>query len=103
MKSQGEAINHFNGVRLRVVGEGDLQVNVFALDDSNPTIVVAPVETLIPYPMVTITQREPTLLMNVRQQRMSIEFKVTEINEWFEIGRVIVFTRPLFSSFPGRG
>ena len=100
MKSRGESINHFNGCRLRVIGEGDLQVAVYApLGDNQDSLV----ETLIPYGMSPGTSRQPTLLMNTRQQRASLEIKVTEIDEWFQINRLVVFVKPLFTQFPGRG
>lgn len=101
--SRGEAINHFNGVRIRVVGAGDLQVNVYSLDDVGETPSDTPVEVLVPYTMSANTNRQPTLLANTKEQRASFEFKVTEINEWFQIERIVVFMKPLYTSFVGRG
>jgi len=102
MKSQGEAINHFNGLRIRVIGSGDLQVNAYALsgDEDDPDILV---ETFLPYAMSSATPRQPTLLANVKQQRASFEIKVTEFGEWFQVQRIVIFAKPLFSQFPGRG
>lgn len=100
MKSHGEAINHFNGLRLRVIGSGDLQVFTYAVGgDETDTLV----ETVLPYTMASTTKIQPTLLMNSKEQRLSIEIKITEINEWFQIQRMVLFYRPLFSQVPGRG
>lgn len=96
VSTQGEAINHFNGVRLRVIGSGDLQVTAWALQEVSS-------EVLVPYAMQTTTKIQPTLLMNVREHRVSLEIKVTEINEWFDIGRIILFSKPLYTSVVGRG
>jgi hypothetical protein len=100
MKSRGESINHFNGVRLRVIGDGDLQVAAYRPGGENTDILD---ETLIPYPMVSPTSNQPVLGMNVRRQRISLEIKVEEINEWFQINRLVVFYKVLFTSFVGRG
>jgi hypothetical protein len=102
MKSRGESINHFNGLRIRVIGNGDLQVNVYAIsgNESSPDVLV---ETLLPYTMTSATPKQPTLLANVRQQRASFEVKVTEFGEWFQVQRIVVFAKPLFSQYPGRG
>lgn len=102
MKSRGDAINHYNGLRLRVIGAGSLQVNSYAFsgDNDNPDVLV---ETLVPYTMASATKVEPTLLMNAKEFRLSIEVKVTEINEYFEIQRMVVFMKPLFTGVPGRG
>ena len=100
MRSRGESINHFNGVRLRVIGSGDLQVGVYAPYGDDQDLLV---ETIPVYTMSTVTNQQPALLMNTRQQRASLEIKVTEINEWFQINRIVVFAKPLWTSFVGRG
>lgn len=94
--SQGEAINHFNGVRMRVVGAGSLQVTSWSLQEASS-------EVLLPYTMQASTKIQPTLLMNSREHRVSLEIKTTEINEWFNIGRIIIFSKPLYTSVVGRG
>jgi hypothetical protein len=100
MKSQGESINHFNGVRVRVVGSGNLDVAAYVQNGMNTDSLD---QTLVPYAMSTATHRQPTLGLNVKKQRMSLEIKITEINEWFAINRLIVYMKPLYTSFPGRG
>lgn len=100
MRSRGESINHFNGARFRVIGEGNLQVATYSPGGDNTDILV---ETLLPYAMSVTTDRQPTLGMNGRQQRLSLEIKVTEIDEWFQINRIVVFMKPLYTSFVGRG
>lgn len=100
MKSQGESINHFNGVRLRVLGSGNLDVAAYIQNGMNSDLLS---QTLNPYVLSSATHRQPTLGLNVRKQRMSLEIKVTDINEWFAINRLVVFMKPLYTSFPGRG
>lgn len=100
MESHGESINHFNGVRLRVIGNGNLRVATYQQGGDNTDVLN---QTLVPYVMSTSTSRQPTLGMNGRKQRLSLEIKITDINEWFQINRLVVFMKPLYSSFPGRG
>jgi hypothetical protein len=102
MASKGDGINHFNGVRFRLVGVGNLQINAYASsgEESNPDILV---ETAIPYTMTATTKQQPVILLNCKESRLSIEFKVTEFGEYFEVQRLILFMKPLFTSVPGRG
>src|SRR5262245_46961632 len=100
MKSNGESINHFNGVRMRVLGSGNLDVAAYIQNGMDSDLLN---QTLVPYAMSSATHRQPTLGLNVVKQRMSLEIKVTEINEWFAINRLIVYMKPLYTSFPGRG
>lgn len=96
MRSQGEAINHFNGMRLRVTGAGNLQVTAWSFQEASS-------EVILPYAMQASTKIQPTLLMNSKEHRISIELKTTEINEWFNIGRIIIFSKPIYTSVVGRG
>lgn len=84
---------HFNAVRMRVVGEGTLRTTMRSLDDVNnatlPTITLA-----------SLTNREPTILANFRDQRAQVEVKMTGINEYFNISRIIVYHKQLASGYP---
>lgn len=91
--SSGEVITHFNGVRMRVVGSGSLLMSLHSLDDVNS-------QTLVPFTLAATTNREPFRLANFMEQRASLEFKTTQINEWFRITRVILYTKPTFVDFP---
>lgn len=92
--SSGEQITHFTGIRLRVVGSGSLQLKVYSLDDVRS-------QTLVPLTLSATTNRIPTRLCNFMEQRASFEGKTTLIDEVFRINRIIVFSREIFTSFPG--
>lgn len=92
-KSTGENINHYNAVRMSLRGEGLLLMTAFGLDD------VTSFE-LMPFTMQTSTNIEPTRNMNFVEQRMALEIKTTEINEYFKINRIIIFSRELYTSYP---
>lgn len=92
--SSGENITHFVAVRMRVQGFGNLKLTMFSIDDVQS-------QTLVDFPMTAVTNIQPTRLCNFIQQRASLEIGTTEINEWFRINRIILFSREHGSSYPG--
>jgi len=88
------AINHYNAVRMRVTGAGSLQMKLLSLDDIDT-------QTLVPFTMAATTQREPTRLANFKSQRARLEIKTTLIDETFRISKIIIFSKPVESEFPG--
>jgi len=93
MSSKGESISHFNAVRIRVTGAGNLKLQFQSSDDIE-------IQTLVPFVLELQTNKQPTRLANFKQQRARLEIKTTEINEIFSINRIIVFAKPLFTSYP---
>lgn len=92
--SAGEFISHTTGVRMRVVGAGNLQMTLFSLDDIRS-------QALVPFVMTAATNIQPFRLANFMEQRTALEIKTTLINEWFRINRIIVFQKPKFTMYPG--
>lgn len=92
--SGGESIIHFNAIRLRVVGSGQLRPTMFSLDNIEN-------EILVPLPMSVTTNIQPTRLCNFIQQRAQLELKTTAMDETFKINRIIVFAKPVFTDYPG--
>lgn len=93
MPSKGEMISHYTGVTLRVNGSGNLKLKFVSLDDVKETI-------MLPLVMALRTDREPTRLGNFMQQRAYLEGGTTEINETFKINRIIVWAKPVYTSYP---
>lgn len=93
MPSKGEMISHFTGVTLRVNGSGNLKLKFVSLDDIAENV-------MLPLAMAIRTDREPTRLGNMMQQRAYFELGTTEINETFKINRIIVWAKPVFTSYP---
>lgn len=91
--SAGENIVHFNGVRLRVQGQGVLKSKLVSQDDIFS-------QDLRDLTMAEKTAFQPTLLANFSQQRAYYRLGTTERLEWFRINRIIIFSRELFSSYP---
>lgn len=90
----GENIAHFTAIRLRVVGSGNLRMSLYSLDDIRST-------TLTPLVMSSATNIQPTVLANFIEQRASLEFKTTSIDEIFRINRILIYQKELFTSYPG--
>jgi len=88
-----EAINHYHSVRLRITGSGNLRGFFYSLDDVNS-------QTLAVLAMSATTNILPTILLNFKEQRAAVEFKTTEIDETFKISKMIVFMKPLWTSYP---
>ena len=93
-KGNEELVNHFGAVRLRVSGSGNLRLRLLSLDEVKT-------QTLVPIVMSDPAYIEPTRLSNFTQQRASLEISTTMINEYFLISKIIIFTKPVATSFPG--
>lgn len=89
----GEFEHHVVGVRLRVTGSGDLQLSLESYDQVQ-------VQNLVPLNMLNPNRFEPTRLANFQSQRIRLVGKVTEINEWFEIHRIVIYAKPVAVEYP---
>ena len=92
--SSGESISHFAAIRVRVNGTGNLKMTVYSLDDQRSKV-------LVPFTMAPKSRIIPTRLVNFVEQRASFELKTTEINEKFRINRIVIFTKEVYTSYPG--
>jgi hypothetical protein len=88
-----EVINHYGAVRLRVNGSGNLQMALQSLDERFQNV-------LVPVPLQSVTNIEPNRLSNFTQQRAKLMIRTTELNETFQISKIIVFIKPVAKSWP---
>jgi len=99
MQSKGENINHCNGVRIRILGSGNVKLKLLGLPNDNNVQVEYDLPDLN---LNTLNQnREPLKKANFKSQRMQLEIKTTEINEFWKINRLIIFAKPIYVNFPG--
>ena len=89
-----ENILHYNAVRLRLQGIGDLDITLLGLDD----VITS---NLKPLPMSLTPGREPLRLANFKGQRVRVRVGTDKINEKFIINRIILYTKELWTSYPG--
>lgn len=92
-KSGEEVINHYGAIRLRINGAANLLAKFWSLDEVFQT-------TLLPVPVIAATNVEPNRLANFTQQRAKLELRTIEIDEIFQISKIIIFVKPVAKSFP---
>lgn len=85
--------HHVVGTRLRVVGSGNLQLSLTDLNDVQT-------QNLVDLPMLNPNRFEPTRLANFQSQRIRLTGRVTVLNEWFEIHRIIIYAKPVAVEYP---
>jgi hypothetical protein len=93
-RSSGELVTHFASLRVRVDGRGDLRLSVYSLGDIRSKL-------MIPITMNDKNRFSPTRIVNFVEQRASFELKTTERFEKFRINRIVIFTKQLYTSYPG--
>lgn len=90
----GEFEHHIVAQRLRIVGSGNFQISLTDYDDIQT-------QNLVPLVLTAATRFEPMRLSNFQSQRTRLVGKVTEINEWFDISRIIIWAKPVAIEYPG--
>lgn len=88
-----EVVNHYGGIRIRVNGSGNLKAYFYSLDEIF-------YNKLLPIPMETQTNIQPTRIGNFTQQRAKLEIRTTEIDEQFNVHKIIILLKPVAKSFP---
>jgi hypothetical protein len=90
----GENEHHVVSVRMRVTGSGNLDMTLADLDGVRTY-------PMVPFTMATATRIEPTRLANFQSQRIRLIGSVDEIEEWFWIRRIIIFSKTVVVEYPG--
>lgn len=88
-----ENILHFGGVRLRVNGQYNLQMELLSLDDDRFT-------DLKELPLRPRMGLEPTRRVNFKSQRTRLKIYTTKMNEYFVINRIIIYAKQSAVSYP---
>ena|SRR5438876_8939374 len=88
-----EAEYHVVGIRLRVVGSGNLKLALLGLDDIQRL-------ELKSLPLNATDRFEPMVLSNFQSQRVRLELKTTEIDERMDVSRIIIFAKPVAVEYP---
>lgn len=93
--SSGEGISHFNLIRMRVIGTGNLKLSMHSLQNVKVT-------QISPLAMSLVTDIEPTKKTNFKKQRAALRGETTEFQEYFRINRIIIGSKLLWTSYPGQ-
>lgn len=51
-------------------------------------------------PMAISTNREPLILGNFTEQRACFEFRTTELDETFKIGKIVLYVKVVATGYP---
>lgn len=89
----GQYVNHFNAVRYRITGSGNLLHQLNSLN----AVYTAPLPTIT---MQSTTNRYPNVLVNITQPRVQVELWTDAIDEVFTISQIIVYARPITTGYP---
>lgn len=89
-------IIHFTSVRMRIIGNGQLEMIMFSQDDVYSS-------TLGVFNMLGATNIRPTRLMNFQHQKACLQGKTDTINEWFKINKIVFYAKEVFSDYPDGG
>jgi len=92
--SKEEVINHYGGILLRITGSASLKARLFSLSQVRSF-------TLLAIPIQAKSDVEPSRLANFTQQRAKLELRTTEINETFQISKIVVYVKPVAKNYPG--
>jgi len=93
LSTQSEYVYHYAAVRLRVEGSGQLRMRLISLSDVKEAIMV-------PLPMQDPIDDLQTKLVNFKKEKARLEIKTTAIDEVFSISKILIFTKPVASSYP---
>jgi len=88
--STGEFINHFGGIRMRVIGTGDLLMTLLSQDEVRS-------QSLVAFTMATTSRISPFRLASFMEQRAQLRVETTAIDEIFRINRIIIYAKPVFT------
>lgn len=91
-----EYINHFTAARLRVIGAGALKLSFISQDNVKSQV-------LLPLNMIPANAIEPQRLANFVSQRAIFRMGVTDINEYFEINRIVIYSKTMYTGSANNG
>lgn len=94
MDNPGNSVSHFAAIRMILTGNGSLLMKTYSLDDVRS-------KTLVPFTMASTIRILPTRLVNFMEQYAVFELKTTNIDEVFRITRIVIYTKEVFTSYPG--
>lgn len=91
--NSGSVINHLGLVRLRIQGEGELEIRVMSLNSASG-------QQLVDLTLEEGPEFIPTVLANYSRQMMCLDIRVTEIDEWFTVTSITPFISVTAKSLP---
>lgn len=92
-QSTGENVIHVGAVRVRGYGNGTVNLRLIGLGNIEEQELASAI-------LDDFTHRPFTILANFIQTRAQVELKTTELGDLMIVSRIIVYTKPIWTSFP---
>lgn len=84
---------HFGVIRERVTGSGVLRQSLVSLSDVN-SVAIPNIQ------MSSLTNKQPTVLANVNEQRAYLHGFTQDMDEVFNISKIIIYITPVATGLP---
>ena len=88
-----EEISHYAGVRVRAVGQGQINFVMQSLD----TIYT---DILSPLTLLTANATQPFQISNFVNQRAALRFYTQNTDDYMEVSKLIIYTTPIATGYP---
>jgi hypothetical protein len=92
--AQEDNIQHMAAVRVRYRGHGNLNLRVYSMGGVRTKI-------LVPVAMQDVSRIAPTRIVNFTEQRIALELKTTNMDDYMRVNRITVFLKEVGTSYPG--
>ena len=92
-RANSESIAHCAAIRANITGSGNLKFTLIGYNDIHSQL-------LNDKALETATNKQLTALANFKDQRMQIEFRTTEADEYFTIDKIIPFVKVVACGYP---
>ena len=90
----GSDILHFGMIRVRVVGNGNLDARLFSLDDVEKGIIVS-------LTMSNPNARKIDRLCNFISQSARLKLGTDTFEEYFKVNDITIYVKPQWTQYPG--
>lgn len=84
-------VNHFAGIRSRIIGSGNLNVIAYGLDKTQSF-------TAKDIPLAALPGKEYERLFDIKSEKCSVSIKTQSVNEWFHLNKLSLYYIPLWVS-----
>jgi hypothetical protein len=89
----GGAVGHFNGIRIRGTGVGNITINLYGED--NVTTQAPPV-----LPVTANPGLEPVRIFNFQNEKISVKLSGTTVSSTLTLQRLVIYGTPLWITRP---
>jgi hypothetical protein len=93
--SSSDVLSHSNAVRARIIGEGNLRTIL-----TNTGEAASDSSFLADVALTDATSKSINQLANFKGEKIAVEIRVCEENEWFKLSNLWVYVKQTSASYP---